>query len=96
MDLGTQKTLWKLPGHQVLTSTPKHVIYVEKRGPDNHLGVADVQTGDVLTVVPAPRYKLFSANPTGGIFYAIDETGGVLAMADREVAEALQRAKYAR
>jgi outer membrane protein assembly factor BamB len=96
VDLETHETLWRVPGRKVLTTTPKHVIYQELRGEDSYIGVADTQTGEVLTLVSAIPYKLFLGSPTSGIFYAIDGKGGVLAMADREVAEALQKAKYAR
>jgi outer membrane protein assembly factor BamB len=95
VDLETHKSLWRVPGHQVITTTPKHVIYHEKRGEDNYIGVADSETGEVLSVISAYPYTLFRGAPTSGVFYAIDKTGAVLALADREVAEALQREKYA-
>lgn len=96
VDLETHASVWRIPGYQVITTTPKHVIYQEKRGADNYVGVADAATGEVLAVVSAFQFKLFRGEPTSGVFYAIDQKGGVLAMADREVAEEIQKAKYAR
>jgi hypothetical protein len=95
VDLNTQKDLWTIPGERLLTTTPEHLIFLRRDRGVNIIGMADAATGKVISEMAAGQYVLFAAPPVGGIFYAVGQTGDVLAMGDRAAVEAAEAAKAA-
>ena len=83
VDINAQKDLWTIPGDRLLTTTPEHLIFLRKDKDTNVIGMADLATGKVISEMTADQYVLFTGPAEGGIFYAVDKTGGVLAMGDR-------------
>ncbi len=95
VDLNTQTDLWTVPGDRLLTTTPEHLIFLRKDKDSIVIGMADVATGKVISEMTADQYVLFAAPTEGGIFYAVDKTGGVLAVGDRAAAVLREAAKEA-
>jgi outer membrane protein assembly factor BamB len=95
VDLNTQTDLWTVPADRLLTTTPEHLIFLRKDKDTNVIGMADLATGKVISEMTAGQYVLFAASTEGGIFYAVDKTGGVLAIGDRAAAVAREAAKEA-
>ena len=95
VDLNTQTDLWTIPGDRLLTTTPEHLIFLRKEKDATVIGMADVATGKVISEMTAGQYVLFAAAPESGVFYAVDKTGGVLAMGDRAAAVLREAAKEA-
>ena len=83
VDLKTHDDLWTVAGERVLTTTPKHVIFLGKNNTENWIGMADAATGKVISRATALQYVLFAAAPEGGVVYAIGKKGDVLAIANR-------------
>ena len=94
VDTQSQTVLWRIPNaERVLTTTPKHVIFLRGDEGANVIGVADAETGEVLSQATAFRYEHFVAEPDTGIFFAVAQNGDVLAIADREVAQQQREAE---
>jgi len=95
VDLNTQKDLWTIPGHRLLTTTPEHLIFLRKGNDANVIGMVDVATGKVISEMTAGQYDIFVGPAEGGIFYAVGKTGDVLAIGDRAAVQAREAAKEA-
>ena len=93
VDLKTHDDLWTVAGDRVLTTTPKHVVFLARNNTENWIGIADAATGQVISRATALQYVLFAAAPEGGVVYAIGKEGDVLAIADREAVLAGNAAK---
>jgi pyruvate/2-oxoglutarate dehydrogenase complex dihydrolipoamide acyltransferase (E2) component len=57
--------------------------------------MADLATGKVISEMTAEKYVLFTAPAEGGIFYAVGQTGDVLAIGDRAAVQAREAEKEA-
>lgn len=76
---------WSIPNaERVLTTTPRHVIFLRREESKNVIGIAETATGKVLSQAAAPRYRFFAGAPETGVFYAVGANGDVIAVADRE------------
>jgi len=82
VDAESGKELWQVAGpDRVITASEDRAVYLKRARLGYHLGVLDIEQGQVLGEVPAEDYQWFAAEPESGTIYAVDRRGGVLAFA---------------
>jgi len=76
---------------RALTVAGDEIIYLGSRNGRPYLGVAEIDTGKVVTETSAEGFDLFAADPMGGVVFAVAPNGNVLAVAHRAAVDLLPK-----
>lgn len=89
VDIAQQQEVWALPDSgRVLTASPEWVV-TQRMVEDAHLlTVINAATGKVAAQAASTRHDYLVADPDSGFFFAVNQTGSVLALGVRSLVEA--------
>jgi len=81
---------WTIEGAtRALTVAGDEVVFLGSRDGRSYIGVAETDTGKVVTEVSAEGFETFVADPVSGVVFAVTRNGSVLAIAHRDAEDSL-------